>query len=222
MSKIYPRCVISSEYDAAAKQTEEYQMVKWGSSDKMTSRFDMAVQLLPFSEASHWLDIGSGTGAFQEKVLKLFPPIQAVAIDLSQELIRYAKEKPGLKNVRFIHGDLMEFSGGQFDIITSIGVLQKTTFTLQEFFRKCIFLLREGGVLFVDTKHGGWNKFMQGELTPDVDIEWFSVEELTASATHSGFIVETVAGFLPGTSELVAPEESHTIFLIARKQADDY
>lgn len=209
---------IQQEYDQAAGSANEFDKVKWGSQEKMLNRFRLAIAKLDFSGAKRWLDVGCGTGAFQAMVLAAHPAAHAVGIDISSKLLGYARGRPDVAGASFIQRDFMSFEDAPFDIITCVGVLQKTTFTPEEFFRRAARLLRADGVLFVDTKNIGWKRFEEPDFFPEREHEWFSVDELSAAARAAGFDIVELNGFLPGEALVTAPEESHTVFIVARRR----
>jgi ubiquinone/menaquinone biosynthesis C-methylase UbiE len=65
-----------------------------------------------------WLDVGCGTGAFTEELIKHRSPKSVVAIDPSAEQIAFARSRPGLENVEFHIGDArsLPFADDSFDI----------------------------------------------------------------------------------------------------------
>jgi len=52
------------------------------------------------------LELGCGTGIITEMILEKSPDAKISGIDLSREMLRIASEKPALRNVNFIEGDL--------------------------------------------------------------------------------------------------------------------
>jgi cyclopropane fatty-acyl-phospholipid synthase-like methyltransferase len=213
----YSRDDIEAEYNLAAQEVEEFKKVKWASQEKMLNRFYLAITKLPFATASNWLDVGCGTGAFQALVRARYPHVGCLAIDLSGELIKFAQIREDNIGVQFLCIDFMELGGTQLNLITSIGVLQKTNFSINDFFHKVNNLLLPGGIVFVDTKHIGWEQFQKTNLLPERDIQWFNLEELIAGVEKAKLQLLDIQGFLPGKGQIVPPSKSHTIFLIARK-----
>ncbi len=211
----FSREEISREYNASAKEHDEYRRVKWGSRESMFNRFALAMSELPFSESTRWLDVGCGTGAFQELVLRDFPNIPASAIDLSERLLEQAQSR--VNAVQFLHLDFLEVSDDRFDIITCIGVLQKTTVSLDRFCQHARLLLKKNGLVFVDTKHSGWKKFLEEGFEPEPNISWFSSAEVTQAVDSSGLTLTRLLGFIPHENKLVDPDNSHNIFFIAQK-----
>jgi len=68
------------------------------------------------------LELGCGTGILTEQILERFPGAEITGIDLSPDMLRVASEKPGLRNVHFIAGDLRDaWPAGPYDaIVTSL------------------------------------------------------------------------------------------------------
>jgi len=213
----YGRDEISAEYDASALETEEFAKVKWGSAEGMLRRFELAMELLPFSDSTSWLDVGCGTGAFQEMVLRKFPNISGLGIDLSPRLCRFSEQRCQGSGLRFQLCDFMDLEGRLFDLITAIGVLQKTTFGPNEFFQHAAALLNLGGRLFLSTKNIGWNKFKEPGFIPEQTHKWFSAEELRKSCEAAGMRISRMDGFLPREGRIVPTDESHDLFLVAEK-----
>lgn len=214
----YSPSEVEAEYNLAAKHDCEFKKVKWASHEKMINRFSFAMKALPFQTASTWLDVGCGTGAFQALVCTHFPHIRSFAIDISQELMDFARTRKDVMGVDFILIDFMALKDRQFDLITSIGVLQKTTFSVREFFRQTHHLLVPGGRVFVDTKHINWKMFHKPNFSPEPNHQWFNLDKLITCAHRSGLAVDRYGGFLPEEGKVVPPEDSHEIFLTARKE----
>lgn len=208
---------IAAEYDEAATEAEEFARVKWGSAESMANRFELALRELPFARARTWLDVGCGTGAFQARALGRHPHLEAVGIDLSERLLEQSRRREGVARAMFVRADVARFAGGPFDLVTAIGVLQKTTVTPAEFFRSAARLLVPGGRVLVSTKHRGWRPFLEGGLRPEESHDWFTEEDLRGAAVGAGLEVLRVAGYLPREDRVVPPAESHDLFLIAER-----
>ena len=215
----YSRQAIEAEYDVASDCTSEFAKVKWASQDGMLNRFRLAVRMLPFAEARTWLDVGCGTGAFEAMVRSSCLALRITAIDISPRLLEYCRSRPDTIGVDFRYVDFAELNEGYFDIITCIGVLQKTCFSPATFFAQAARRLAAGGCVYVDSKHAGWQRFRKRGFVPDPSHEWFSETELRDGATAAGLTVTKFGGFLPDADRVVEPEESHTVFLIAEKRS---
>lgn len=67
--------------------------------------------------ASSILDIGSGDGKLTSKLKGLYPESQVIGIDISQEMVSYAKKN--YANIDFMQADATKLATiGQFDLIT--------------------------------------------------------------------------------------------------------
>jgi ubiquinone/menaquinone biosynthesis C-methylase UbiE len=213
---------ILAEYEESAALSEEFQKVKWSSECSMLSRFELAMAKLPFANAATWLDVGCGTGAFQMLVRQRHRHIRCTGMDLSPSLIHYAKKCSRSSDCSFIVSDFMAFSppddrAATFDLITCIGVLQRTNFSEKEFFHRASRLLSFGGYLFLDTKNIRWREFTSGKLKPETHLRWFCVRELLAEAEKCEMRVVESAGFDPCNGRIVPEDASNDIYLIAIK-----
>jgi len=75
--RTYRREDIIKEYNQSAEFEEEFRKAKWGSFQSMMNRFELAMKELSFAEASHWFDVGCGTGAFQAVAKQQFPHLKS-------------------------------------------------------------------------------------------------------------------------------------------------
>jgi len=215
----YSKDEIREEYNNAASASSEHEMVKWGSRNSMINRFRLVLNRIDFSTISSWLDVGCGTGAFQQIVYSSQnPPAKGIAIDISDELIKFAEKRVEHPNCEFRCVDFLSLENTQIELITAIGVLQKTNIAVDHFFERSSELLSSGGKIFVDTKHLGWEKFDQPNFSPEPNHRWFNVEDITIPAEQAGFEVLETNGFLPRENQVVSPEKSHSMFLIIEKE----
>lgn len=208
---------IKNEYNEASREHDEFAKVKWGSQEKMLNRFRLALSEFDFAEIDRWLDVGCGTGAFQKIVTDQYPSVQAVGLDISEGLLKYASSRGLGPGISFKLGDFMEYRETGFDLISCIGVLQKTTFNMDEFFFHAYSLLNNGGRIFLDTKNINWEAFKQPDFHPEDTHLWFDMDDITGSALKAGFKILKAKGFLPDSGQVVEPEKSHTIFMIGEK-----
>ncbi len=214
---MYEHHQVKKEYTVAAKKhNEEYKKVMWASEQSMLNRFSLAISMLDFSNAKSWLDVGCGTGELQRQVLEKNPKIDAMAIDICDELICFAKDKLQNYKINLSLIDFMNIEEKNFDIITCIGVLQKTSFTPKQFFQKCFDILKPEGKIFLDTKNINWEGYSEKEQ-PDATHISFNIEELWKEATSAGLNILKIEGFLPTENKIVMTNESRTIFMICEK-----
>ena len=109
----YTKQEIQLEYDLSAKMEKEHDKVHWGSKVSMYNRYNFVKNELPFSRSQDWLDVGSGTGSFLSLILKDFPKIKAVGLELSRELIKIARKKK-ISNVKFKQIDFIDYKGKKY------------------------------------------------------------------------------------------------------------
>lgn len=112
------------------------------------------VKLVAASEPINIVDIATGTGDVAISLAKNIPTSQIVGIDLSEEMLKVARQKIerlGVKsNIRLLCEDAENLSlpSNSFDVVTiSFGIrnFENIDKGLSEFYR----ILREGGSLFV-------------------------------------------------------------------------
>lgn len=211
---------VRQEYEESALAEEEHDKVKWASPENMRNRIELALSQLPFDTVNSWLDVGCGSGLLQLLVRARRPDLVAAAVDLSPRLLDYARSRPGNEGVRFFLSDFSKFDNGRFDLITCIGVLQKSNLTPEIFFTRASRLLNPGGMVYVDTKHVGWRRFRKPSFFPESGLDWFSLDQLAQAVSGAGLTLEKTAGFLPAQAEIVPPEDSHNLFLIAVKHIE--
>ncbi len=205
-------------YNESSLKKEEFEKVNWGSAKAMHSRFLLALAELPFKNHASWLDVGCGTGAIQTLALRNFPDIKATGIDISDKLIEIARNNNQNKRVDYIISDFLSYPVKQhFDIITCIGVLQKTNMKLDSFFRHVADLLKTGGMLFVDTKNKNWLGFKKLIFKPHTEHNWLCEDEIKESAVTAGLRLLKLEGFAPNNGKIVDAEKSHTMFFTAIK-----
>src|SRR6266487_5076452 len=63
------------------------------------------IHWLAIPEASEWLDVGCGTGALSQTILKLTNPEKLKGIDRSEDYVKSARSKVNYPNVEFDTGD---------------------------------------------------------------------------------------------------------------------
>lgn len=111
-------------------------------------------QFLPFPGA-RVLDVACGPGGWPLQVAEAYPEISVVGVDISPQMIRYARaqaESRQLENVQFRIMDILkkpwDFPDHYFDLINMrfISGLTPVT-TLDSLLQECERLLRSGGVL---------------------------------------------------------------------------
>lgn len=103
--------------------------------DQVAGRYDLLQRLNPgYRTHLSWsarrlqapprgriLDLCCGTGLSTEAIVDCYPQAEVTGLDLSAGMLASARKKPGLRKVRFVHGDAMDLVGsgvpGPYDAI---------------------------------------------------------------------------------------------------------
>lgn len=117
--------------------------------DEMT---DALINAIPNNkEKPYILDLGSGTGCLAEKILKRFPKAHITCIDISQVMIKTAKNNlKKYDNVDFIQGDFTNINVcNKYDaIITAITLNYLTRKSKETLSEKIYKALKNEGVFY--------------------------------------------------------------------------
>ena len=69
----------------------------------------------------HWLDLGCGTGALEERALSYFPTASFVLVDPSEKMLDQAKNKLAAYDFKYIYGKSTDISfDEEFEVVTAI------------------------------------------------------------------------------------------------------
>ncbi|GEM_PF-729618 len=91
------------------------------------------------------LDAGCGAGFLSKKIGLYFPHFEITGVDISEPLVRWARSRNNLPNVRFVSQDFLKVEG-EYDLIVSMEVLPVVGSRMQEVFvGKMASLLKGGG-----------------------------------------------------------------------------
>lgn len=93
------------------------------------------------------LDLGCGKGIITEKLVNLTKG-EVIALDLSSEMIKYAKENIKDEKVTFINGDFYELDGYKFDAIICFDAFPHFL-DVEGFVKKAHHLLNKDGELAI-------------------------------------------------------------------------
>ncbi len=208
------------EYSKSSKLPLDSQKAMWGSEKSMLNRFHLALRLIDWKSVESWLDIGCGTGRFfqvAEKANHKFCLLEGV--DLTQSLIDQARTRKFNSPTHFQINDLEHLGDTHtdFNLVTLIGVLQLCGCPLVSAIKAGTRCLKPGGQLFFTTKHLGWNAFEQEGLSPDPNHSWFTFEDVRNAVETNGLEIIEAKGFIPEENNIVELNESHTLFVHARK-----
>ena len=93
------------------------------------------------------LDLGCGKGIISEK-LALRNHGEVVALDLSEEMLKYAKEKINNEHVKFVNADFYQYVDEPFDAIVCFDAYPHFLYT-EGFIKKADELLKPDGLLAI-------------------------------------------------------------------------
>lgn len=216
----FPREKVTLEYESTAQRSKEHRRVKWNFRKSMMNRFRLCRDLVNFSTVSRWLDVGSGTGAFQRMMVGSGFVGNCLGIDLSGPLVRQARERTNSDQVRFRQQDVLELTveEGPFELLTAIGVLQFTNLSVAGLVTRARELLTEDGLVFFETKHRDRGDPGAPPKEPGTRLRWFYREELVEPTEEAGFTIKQAGGFDPHAGEQKQLGESKDLFLLAEKR----
>ena len=105
---------------------------------------------LAVPEGSRWLDVGCGTGALSQTILKVASPVSVQGIDQSEGFVVYAREQISDRRTTFSVGDAqsLPFETGEYDAVVSglvLNFIPQPARALAEIFR----VTRPGGIAAV-------------------------------------------------------------------------
>lgn len=98
----------------------------WNMDKRKNTRYlDLALSGIPKDFSGRMLEVPVGTGVLTMPVYEALPGADITCLDYSPDMMERAKrqaEKRGLKNVRFIQGDVgkLPFPDGSFDLVLSL------------------------------------------------------------------------------------------------------
>jgi SAM-dependent methyltransferase len=79
---------------------------------------DVFIEWLEPPSNLRWLDVGCGTGAFTDQIMRACSPAAVIGIDPSAEQLAFARERagPGVAEFRIGDAQALDFPDGSFDI----------------------------------------------------------------------------------------------------------
>lgn len=146
------------------------------------------------------LDLGCGTGRHTTWLVS--GGASVTALDFSEGMLREARRKTGIENVRFIAHDLhdpLPFADGAFDVVVS-GLVLEHLRDLRVFFREARRVVRVGGRAVFSAMHPAM--FLRGSQARFADpvssevVEPGSVPhklgEMVVAALAAGFLIDEI------------------------------
>jgi ubiquinone/menaquinone biosynthesis C-methylase UbiE len=215
----FSKAEVLAEYSLSSQSPEEYQKAKWGSPESMHNRFQLALKLVQWHGVRRWLDVGCGTGLFFSVAQDAGIRSDMVGVDITPGMIEQALRHKYRHLPTFVVADLEMLPAhlGLFDLVTAIGVLQQCGVALNSAFKALARVTAPGGQLFLDTKNIGWRRFHEDGITPEPGHSWFDWADIERALPALGFTVVRAGGFLPRDGRVVPIEDSHTVFVLAKR-----
>jgi len=203
----------------AIEQYEEHRKAGWGSKGSQLSKFHAALDLILISNNFRLLDIGCGTGVFEELLLERYPSLDVCAIDTSKEQLRIAKEK-NLK-AEFKTGSILNipYLDSFFGIVTCMGVLQNFNGSLSKAIAEMKRVLRKGGFIFLITLDSACIGFKSGRIKKNPINTYYVPEKLKDMIESNGFLIKGMDAISTKEIGKISPlHQWHTFFILGEKQ----
>lgn len=145
-------------------------------------------------------DAGTGFGQYSYFIIKRFPQVKILAVDVKEDYINEAREffnKLNLKNVNFKIDDLKEINyQNEFDLILCVDVMEHIDDD-EKVLRNFYHALKNGGSLIINTPSNYGGSDVHDEKDQSFISEHFrsgySKEDLSYKLNRAGF--ENVDGF---------------------------
>lgn len=214
---------VATEYARACRRRSEHEHAQWGSAAGMLNRFRLGLWLIDFAAVRSWLDAGCGAaGYFAEAEAQSHRFERLLGVDVTPAMVERAGRRRFESPVCIECGDIVDDPrrperAGRFDLVTAIGLIQRCGHVPAEVFAALAEPLAPGGRLYLTTKHLGWRMLRRGCFEPDPGHSWFELDDLHRWCAAAGLHVDRTGGFLPREGRIVDPAESHTVFLVARR-----
>lgn len=202
----------------AVENSVEHRKAGWGSKESQLSKFHAALNLIPESGDYSLLDIGCGTGVFEELLIERNPSLDIKAIDISREPLRIAREKN--LNVEFEIGSISDipYKDSSFDIVTCIGVIQNFNGSLSTAITEMKRVLMTGGLIILITMDFEYVGFKSGKKDRNPLNTYYIPEDLKLAFEAEGFLIESMFAIKTNEIGIVLPlHQWHTFLMSGRK-----
>lgn len=167
-----------------------------------TTALERLLAMLRLSGNERVLDVGCGTGAFEQLALDRFAPLNIVGLDLTPAMVQCARRKLAARpQAQALVGraEALPFPAGCFDVVVSANMLHHVP-DAPGLLQECARVLRLGGRLgIVDWCRDYWHCGVAHHwlrLTDRTYVRMYRLAELRAMAQRSGLIVEDAVRFL--------------------------
>ena len=124
------------------------------------------IQSLPPRGALRALDLACGTGDIARALARIYPSGEIVAVDLTPEMIRLARQQSGSSTIRFEQGDMSRIAcpDESFDVVTG-GYALRNAPDLKALLHEIMRVLKPGGTAaFLDFSKSEHKILRAGQL----------------------------------------------------------
>ena len=157
-----------------------------------------ALEALTLSGEERVLDVGCGTGEFEQLVRERYPQARLVGIDVTPQMLEVARGKfrdvPEITFLR-MEAEALPFAPGSFDVVVSCNMLHHVR-AVDVVLREWARVLRPGGrLIIVDWSRDAWHCQLAHywlRLVKRSYVTMYRARELCELATGQGLTVESV------------------------------
>ena len=97
---------VAKSFSDAAAQYDDVAQLQRDIGESLFARMQGLSQLDSLAVAdARWLDIGSGTGYFSQRLAQAYPQLNVTGLDIAQGMLAFAKEKRPCDNLTWLCGD---------------------------------------------------------------------------------------------------------------------
>lgn len=210
---------VAKEYQAASLSKRNHEKALWGSAEGMRNRFRLALEFIGPGHVTSWLDIGCGTGDFQQEAANIVFPDNFVGLDMCEATLGFARDKN-------VYGDSSDYYAqdfmdpmpvGPFSLVTAIGVLHKCGHKLYSSIGRLASLVEPGGRVLLTTKNLAWEAFDAPDFFPYGGHAWFWPKQVTTAMKACGFIEIHIRGFEPRSGSWIPLDQGHSMMILATR-----
>ncbi len=163
--------------------------------DKAWRRY--VIDLADLKDGKSLLDVATGTGDIIIEAVRRNKNISAAGIDFSESMLKVARRRINIKNVRLINADALSipFNDSSFDVVTS-GFLMRNVQNIPEAFTEQYRVLRPGGVVICMDTTPPENKIS----TPFINLYFnivipFLARIISGNSSAYSYLVESMRNF---------------------------
>ena len=204
----------------AKNESEEFKKVGWGTKESLLSKFQVALDVVPFSTVSNVLDIGCGNAVFEELLLEKYPSLDISVMDVSEEQLKLVKQKNLQINLKKGSITSIPYPDESFECVTCIGLLQNFDGSVDEAIDEIFRVLKKQGILYLVTMDSECKDIKNGKIAKNPSQKYFIPEELEKKLERRGFrIMKSGAISTKKIKNAILPlHHWHTFFIMCDKK----